>query len=234
MKCVDVEKLLDDLVDGALPANRAAEVENHIASCQTCQTAERRLKTLLAEAQNLEASLEPPRDLWLGIAQRIEAEGEGARGPSSDKNKVLPIRGFRRRLLPYLAAAAALIMGIVGSLWIPALAGSGNGGRAAFEYRPRAIPASFKRSPALAETQAAFEAARAELYAALRSRRGSLSKETLKVIEKNLRIIDDAAAEIEAALEKDPGNEELSSFLVMTYESEIRMLRQAALQPGGI
>jgi hypothetical protein len=232
MKCVDVEKLLDDLADGALPANRAAEVENHIASCQACQAAELSLKALLAQARTLEPSLEPPSDLWLGIARRIEAEG--ARGPSADKNTTVPIRGFRRRLLPYLAAAAALIMGIIGSLRIPALAGSGNGGRAAFEYRPRAVPASFKRSPALAETQAAFEAARAELYAALRSRRGSLSKETLKVIEKNLRIIDDAAAEIEAALEKDPGNEELSSFLVMTYESEIRMLRQAALQPGGI
>src|SRR5512133_1661258 len=97
MKCVDVEKLLDDLVDGSLSESRAAEVENHIASCQACRAAERSLKALLAEAAALEPSIEPPRDLWLGIARRIEAgeEAESAHSPVAHKNSVLSIRGRR-------------------------------------------------------------------------------------------------------------------------------------------
>jgi hypothetical protein len=250
MKCTDAERYLDDFVDDSLPAKLAAELEAHIASCPACRAAERGLRALLAEAEALEASIEPGRDLWSGIAARIAAEDAPSRKPAPKLDLVAPAKAGgkaapKRRILSLLAAAAALAIGIFGSLQIPSLAGSGGdardalasrfgNGRTALAYKPRPIPAAFKASPGLAESQATFEAARAELYAALEARRDSLAPDTLKVIERNLRIIDKAAGEIEAALEKDPDNAELSSFLITTYDSEIRTLRQAALQPGGI
>jgi len=226
MKCTDAERYLDDFVDNALPGRIKAELEAHIASCPSCRAAERGLRAILAEAGALEGSVEPPRDLWPGIARAIAAE------PVFQARAESRSRGAPgRRILPLLAAAAALVIGILGSLTLA----SGMGTKqSAFEYKPRRVPASFTASPGLAESQAAFEAARAELYAALESRRASLPAGTARVIERNLRIIDKAAGEIESALEKDPENKELSSFLISTYESEIRMLRQAALQPGGI
>lgn len=236
MNCADVERYLDDFVDGALPAALAAELGSHVASCPSCREAESGLRALLAEAESLDASIEPPRDLWAGIARRIDAEGAGTKPFPAARPAPR-----RRRAYALLGAAAALAVGIAGALGIPALSGSAaslaassGAGRRAFAYRPRPMPASFKASPGLAKSQAAFEAARAELYAALEARRPSLSPDTARVIERNLRIIDEASREIEAALEKDPDNQELSSFLITTYESEIRTLRQAALQPGGI
>lgn len=227
MKCVDVEYLLDELVDGSLPEKRREEVLAHLDSCESCRGAERSLRALVAEAASLEREIEPPRDLWAGIAERAAAEAR-----VSPASATFPRKSPARRLLPYLAAAAALAIGFLGSLALPSLAkGRENG---ALAYAPRAVPASFKETPGLAESMAGLEAARAELYSALRARRGSLSGRTLEVIEKNLRIIDDAAEEIERAIRKDPGNQELSAFLLANYESEIRMLRQAALQPGGI
>jgi hypothetical protein len=232
MKCVDVEYLLDELVDGSLPEKRRAEVLAHLDSCESCREAERSLRALVAEAASLDREIEPPRDLWAGIAERVSAEPVSAQTRVAPAAESFPRRSAGRRLLPYLAAAAALAIGFFGSLALPSLARDRVKGVLA--YAPRAVPASFKETPGLAESQAGLEAARAELYAALGARSGSLSRRTLDVIEKNLRIIDDAAEEIEEAIEKDPGNPELSAFLLANYESEIRMLRQAALQPGGI
>ncbi len=41
MKCVDVEYLLDELVDGSLSGVRRAEVLRHMESCEGCREAER-------------------------------------------------------------------------------------------------------------------------------------------------------------------------------------------------
>src|SRR5512147_226107 len=73
MKCVDVEYVLDELVDGSLPEKRRAEALAHLDSCEGCREAERSLRALLAEAAALEKEIEPPRDLWTGIAGRISA-----------------------------------------------------------------------------------------------------------------------------------------------------------------
>jgi hypothetical protein len=218
MKCIDAMACLDDLTEGGLSESRRIEVERHIESCHACRAELDRANGLYALVDGLPRDIAPPHDLWKGINGRIEHE----------KRRRAGMRGA----LPYLAAAAALVIGLSGSLFLPGAPWRSEKGRLA--YRARPIPASFREYPDLAQSQVTFEAARSELYAALEARKGSFSKETMRVLEKNLGIIDNAVSEIRGALEKDPGNATLSSFLFAAYENEIRVLSQAASLRGSI
>ncbi|MFH1468315.1 MAG: zf-HC2 domain-containing protein [Pseudomonadota bacterium] len=72
MPCDTAIALLDDYVDEALtPAERAA-LQAHLAACPACRAELAALHALLAEAAALPAGIEPPRDLWAGIAAQIQ------------------------------------------------------------------------------------------------------------------------------------------------------------------
>jgi hypothetical protein len=62
--------------------------------------------------------------------------------------------------------------------------------------------------------------------AALEERRDSLSPETLASVRKNMEVIDSALAEVRAALQRDPGNSELTRMLVATHRKKVDTLRR--------
>jgi hypothetical protein len=62
--------------------------------------------------------------------------------------------------------------------------------------------------------------------AALQERRERLSPETIASVERNLEVIDRALAEVRAALERDPGNKELTRMLVSTHRKKVDTLRR--------
>jgi hypothetical protein len=68
---------------------------------------------------------------------------------------------------------------------------------------------------------------RRQLLAAFQARKGRLMPSTVKVVEKNLRIIDRSLGDIETALRKDPGNRDLTFLLAGTFRQELDLLRQA-------
>src|SRR5690606_3164317 len=68
-----VTHLLPDYVDDLLaPAERAA-VEAHLDGCPACRTELEASRRLLADLAALPREVAPPRDLWDGIAARLEA-----------------------------------------------------------------------------------------------------------------------------------------------------------------
>jgi CHASE3 domain sensor protein len=54
-----------------------------------------------------------------------------------------------------------------------------------------------------------------------------MQPETVRTLEANLRIIDQAIAESREALQKDPNSRELIQMLGATYDAKVKMLRQA-------
>jgi hypothetical protein len=183
------------------------------------------MRTLAAGAAALPRSIEPARDLWPGIAARIQGETvtQGRFGAG---------RRHRWHHLGALAAAAAalvVVSSIVTTLIVArrdaatAPAGSGRRGMAA-----GVTSASLE----LSQARGTYEAARRQLLAALDARRSSLSPATLKVLDENVRIIDEAVHQMESALARDPGNQELPSLLVTAYRQEIDMLQRAAGLPA--
>ena len=222
MNCPDARLLLDDLVDGTIAEDARRALEGHLAACLTCRAEEVRLRALLARAAALPLRVEPGRDLWPGVAQRLAGANVVAGGFAG--------RARRRIPLPLAAAAAAVLVAataLVTSVLVrserPPHAAAGPGAEPV-----GAVPASL----ALSDARGAYESARRQLHAALDARRGSLSPATLKVVDENLTVIERAVREMEDALARDPGNRELPALLASAYRQELDVLQVAAGIPA--
>jgi anti-sigma factor RsiW len=224
MNCREVRALLDDLVDGTLQAEERRAVEEHLKECVECRTSESGLRTLLARVGTLPRGLAPVHDPWPGIVERIR----GGEVIEAD------FAGRSRRWYPLGAAAAAAAVLIVAvSLVTASLVGRERAARVAQSAeRPPGTAGVTPASLDLAQAQAAFDGARTQLLAALRARKGSLSPQTLNVVEENLKIIDRAVGEMQAALARDPGNRELPALLVTAYRQEIDLLQRVVQLPS--
>ena len=224
MNCREVQVLLDDLLDGDLPEGQRRKVEDHLKGCAGCRTSEARLRALLARVGALPRSLAPARDPWPGIVSRITA-GEVIEHDFA---------GRGRRWYPLAAAAAAAAVLILAvSLVTAVLVGRERASRVAVNpERPDAAVGVTPASLELAQVQVTYAAARQQLLAALKARKGSLSPQTLAVVEENLKIIDKAVGEMQAALARDPGNRELPMLLVTAYRQEIDLLRRVTQLPS--
>jgi hypothetical protein len=85
---------------------------------------------------------------------------------------------------------------------------------------------------ALGSDEEDFEKARAELLAALNSRRADLPQETRATVDENLEIIGVQIAAISEELARDPDNQRLARLLAEAYQREIELLQTAAALPG--
>jgi hypothetical protein len=210
---------LSEYLDGELAPSARVELEQHLAQCAECEATLADLRRVVGRAASL-TDREPGHDLWPGIADAIGATPPGG-------TKAVPISAARRARswtfsLPQLAAASvALALASGGAAWLlhPTAAGPG---------RPTAETPSIV--PVVAEPRAArgYDAAVADLERVLAEGRGRLDTTTVRVIERNLAVIDSAIAEAERAVESDSANVYLNSHLAATMRRKLELLRQAA------
>ncbi len=220
MNCREFEARLDEFLDGELPEEGRRAAVEHRDRCPACRTAAAELSALLQRAAELPGEVDSGRDLWPAVADRI-ARRRGGQNPFRSHGR------FRWRRVGALAAAAALLVA-ASSVITAALVSR----RAPSPRTPTAAAPATAGALQLAQARGTYEAARAQLLAALAARRGSLSPATLKVLSNNLAIIDAAVREMEAALARDPGNRELPALLVTAYRQEIDVLRRATGIPA--
>jgi len=216
MTCHELDNRLDDYVDGALEGADARAVEAHLEGCAACREREQQLRRLLAHAAALPRSLAPPRDLWPGIAERIE------RGSwmSSLLASWQPAA---------LAAAAVVAIGLGALLWSRASTGPATVRTVALPSPSgelRTVAGTAIADPALAAAVRDYEAAAAALLEALQRRRAVLPADDLARVEANIQVIDRALAEVREALAKDPESPELNRMLVATHRKKVDVLRR--------
>lgn len=100
MTCDDVDAVLLDYLEETLDRGTRAAVDEHVAGCLRCSAMLRDIGSIRAEAARL-PELTPSRDLWAGIATRIEPT-------------VVPLgrpqQAPKRTWIPLAAAAAAALM----------------------------------------------------------------------------------------------------------------------------
>jgi hypothetical protein len=209
---------LSAYVDGELSAADQQACEAHLAWSGDCRETVEALRAIVADASAL-----PPdqldRDLWPGILAAIEDPA------------VLPLRPRRRPWYAgawQLAAAAALVAMVSGgSVWLAMRHG-------AVEPVPPATsvsaapPAMAQVAPAAARAEQTYDAAVVDLRRVLDAGRGRLDSTTVRVLERNLAIIDAAVADARRAVESDPNNAYLNAYLARTMRRKVDLLRQAA------
>jgi len=208
---------LSEYLDAELPANERAALEAHLPGCADCRATLQQLRRVVARAQALD-DRPPTADLWPAIARHVGVVS-------------LDARRARRRLsftVPQLAAAAvALALLSAGSAWLL-------GHRPTPTQAPQATttPSPILTNVGTYEANPRYAAAVASLERVLAQGRSRLDTATVRVIEKNLGIIDRAIRDAQSALAADPANSYLNLHLAQEMRRKLELLRQAAALAG--
>ncbi|SRR6266568_7072829 len=213
-----MDRLSEYLDDTLEPGERTA-LEAHLADCAACTATLAELRRVVARARALDDRA-PAADLWPAIAARI-----GARGA------VLPFaRRAGRRFsftVPQLAAAGIALVAL--SLGAGLLAR-----RAPATATPVAVSGSGLEHTVtwLPGADSEYDAAVSQLREVLNDNRSLLDSSTVRVLEKNLAIIDSAVSEARHALAQDPNNQYLNHHLAETMRQKVELLRRASTLAG--
>jgi len=208
---------LSEYLDGELAGPERTALEAHLVSCDACRTTLDELRRVVTNARALD-DRPPSADLWPVVAARI---GLAAR---SQPRPV--VRRFSFTVPQLAAASVALALVAGGAAWLIARRG------------PVAAPVVISRpTPTLLNASAypgdsRYLAQVADLERALARDRGRLDTATVRVIERNLRIIDRAIRNAQSALAADPANSYLNLHLAQEMRRKLELLRQAATLAG--
>lgn len=166
----------------------------------------------------------PSRDLWAGIAARLDtAQAPAPTVAAASRTTRVSFT------LPQLAMAASLLIAVASGLtWMvshpPAATAPKEAVIQAYgmpddDNGGRIQQANF--------ADAQYNAAVTDLEQILRDERDRLDPRTVQIIERNLKAIDDAIAEARTALDNDPSNPYLNSHLADARRRKLDLLRHA-------
>jgi len=161
----------------------------------------------------------PAADLWPAIAEHVGVVSLAARAERARRRVTFTV--------PQLAAASvalALLSG--GGAWLLSRRET-----VATTAPVTTTPPALMNASAYA-SDARYAAQVATLERALESGRGRLDTATVRVIEKNLGIIDRAIRDAQSALAGDPANAYLDLHLAQEMRRKLELLRQAATLAG--
>jgi hypothetical protein len=224
------ERLSEYVDDELSPAERSA-CEAHLHECAACRELVSELREVKAAASSVR-DVPPPADLWPRIFVRIDGTAPGNR--AANRRDTRPARRISFTL-PQLALAASLLIAVSSSVAYLAVSRGRAPQPAAAEQpvpilavaEPIMLPLPGVAPANFADDQ--FDRAVADLERILEDARGQLDPGTVMVIERNLAAIDAAIREARAALEADPANPFLNSYLAESRRRKLDLLRRAAL-----
>ena len=221
---------LSDYLDGHLEEDELRDAEEHLATCSECRAVLEDFKAVVVQARRLQ-DREPEQDLWSTIAAGIGVSGEGAgdtiRLDEHRRAKQQPRQAFVRLSMPQLAAASlVLMMASGGGAWFLRPAATGQPSAATL------APSGVEMVSMTAQPGSPYSEEVARLEAALAQLGDVLAPSTVRVIQKNLVIIDQAIEESTTALQNDPNDEFLKDYLAQTFRRKVEYLRETAAIVG--
>ena len=208
---------LSEYLDGELAPAEQTALEAHLPSCDACRTTLDELRRVVTNARALD-DRPPAADLWPAVAGRIGLSARARTRPA--------VRRFSFTV-PQLAAASvvlALVSG--GGAWLLGQRGTVPT-RSDVVSRSTAALLNASAYPG----DARFAAQVADLERAI-AQPGRFDTATVRVIARNLRIIDRAIRSAQSALAADPGNSYLNLHLAQEMRRKLELLRQAATLAG--
>lgn len=268
LTCEQFAETLADFLERDVAEPTRAAMESHALGCAECGPLLADLRRLRIDAANL-PELVPSRDLWTGIAARIETPvvdltsrtAPGIATTNTNRRRVprgawigLAAAGLvavtatvthqlTKRSLQAAMTGAVAVRGpdsarprtTIDSATIVAQRPDSATPRSPMPVTGRSQPttqfASNKaESKPTAEQTYGVEIAR--LLVVYDKKRSELDTTTLAVLQKNLKIIDDAIAQCRLALRKDPASRFLMQSLNDALDTKVQLLRTATTLPS--
>lgn len=115
--------VLHEYIDGEVREDVRREVHAHVRSCLACTEELRKITSLRANLNALRMDIQPARDLWGGIAGRLQTRDNPRilRLPSRTVNPASPANLWVKRV----SLAAAVVLVAFGGFWWSGLNGAG-------------------------------------------------------------------------------------------------------------
>ncbi len=252
MTCAQLDSVLARYLEDELDAPARASVDAHLSACRRCAGLVRDLQSIRHDADALSA-LEPSRDLWEGIAERIAA-------PVMVLEARTRARFHVSRSVGLGVAAAALIAATATLTYLLATRHAGLAPESPVASTERGLPTGdtavgiagsgrASLSPTIAPSGAGargtmvsatrtsvpatvtYDQAIGQLRGILDVRRQDLDPATVAVVENSLATIDRAINDARTALAGDPASAYLTDQLNKVLEKKLGLLRTVALLP---
>ena len=242
--CEHVDSVLSAWLEGDLGGDERRAVDAHLRECLRCVSLVRDIENIRTDAAKL-PEMAPSRDLWAGIAARIEA----------------PVIELKPRQAPapvrrnwQMAAAAVVLMAVSSGVTYlvtksdertamsdPLVATSPGSPDSVTANPPSVVtpraprPSSgtvlIMNEPSAPEITYDQEITR--LRVILDQRRVDLDTATIAAVEKSLKAIDQAITDARRALAADASSAFLNEQLNRSLEKKLGVLRRVALLPVG-
>ena len=212
-------------------------MEQHRAGCARCEALVSDIDTIVASASALPA-MTPSRDLWSGIAERLDAPVVPLFEPTpfdvnmqtrsrSSSSAQSTRRGMNVR---WLAIAATVLIAVTSAVtWRIARVPQDASVVAASDARAADTVTDPVVVMPVANASDVYEQEIAAMRTIVNERFTELDSSTVAVIKRNLEIIDKAIDDSRAALAKDPNSRVLSTSLDRALEQKLALMRRLAL-----
>ena len=199
------------VADGSLAPELEPTVAEHLGACTACASDVARIRTLMTRIRETPAAADSGGDLWPSIRARIEQE------------KVAPLHapmsGESGRPPRFLWTVAGVAAAVVIATGILVRRGTSS---TTFD---KPAPADVTMH-AVAESTHVYEEEARFLLNQLELRRALMRPQTASSIDHDLRVIDDAIAELKRAIERDPNNIALRALLASSYKQKVDLLKR--------
>jgi len=223
------------VADGTLDPDRARDVAAHLDSCESCATDVARLQKLMRHVHEGPAAAGPSPEtlntlgaMWPEIRSRIE------------RSKVVPLTPAPADVRPAVGSLpddrAATIRRR--SLWVSASLAAAAIVFIILERVPRGVRSTDTVAPstgtsvpmqAVGDSSRVYEQEANTLLNDLELRRSLMRPQTAQAIDHDLRIIDQAIAELKDAIAHDPNNPALRQLLASSYRQKVELLKRAGI-----
>lgn len=234
MTCEQFEALVPRLLEDEIELT--ADMRSHLDGCESCRSLLADLRRIGAEAGEL-PSLVPERDLWSGIATRIEAPVVNLPSRRGQRHISLRVAGIAAAVLMLVSTTVTyqlvrrpqpdtkVASGVSTALPAPRDTQRASTPSAAV---PPAAPARGVNVSNNAKAKVDYDREIVKLRAIVDSGRTRLDPATVALLERNLSVIDSAIVQCRDALAKDPASRFLNESLNSAYQSKMKLLKIAA------
>lgn len=201
------------MADGSLPLDRRAGLDAHLAACAECAGDVARLHSLMARLTQPSDTAHTELDaLWPAIRARIE------------RGKIVPLgTDSAARRTRSRARLAVLVAGVAAAVVLAFALG-----RESRSPVDDIVVSGSRTTPivSIADSSGVYQQEVESLLEELELRRSVMRPATTADVERNLRVVDRAIAELTDALARDPDNPALRQLLAASYRQKRDLLKQ--------